>query len=972
MRDYQRHAIDTIEKYLSSDSQKQALIKMPTGTGKTGVIAVASHMSMGNILIIVPNAILPEQIKYEIEDAFWEKINCNNITNKKDIKIIKEDDTLEYIEHINMQILIITIQRLLILSKEKKTNSFSRLVQCTKAIFFDEGHRELAEIWAIVIKEFKCKKVLFTATPYRNDKALFNIDEQFVYRYSIQEALHDKSICNIKFEKLHTRLREKNTIDELIDFIINLVDKQDKRILIRMENKYSIETMVKKINEKINNIAAGFHSECSKSPNLFNKGQEIYAIKNQYNVFIHSDMLIEGLDFCELDTLIILDSFYNSRSFIQQIGRVLRNNEEKKQAIVFLWENEYEKWLEQWELYIRNDSQDQNVEYIEGFFRERFLFEEDFYKEVKIPKKANIFTTDKSVFNEVKNRITDKITGKVDLTYKVDYEERKREYLFWIMCYEKRMPSKFFDFKYYEDKSLQMVVLLEVKKNNKYFIFYQDTSNFSVPISELDIIQVAAEDFYKLIPDEFEIQNTRYTQTMQRRIGPHTQDITGFKLNSVPNNTNERMSFCRNVSGVMRGEKTVKRYVSPIKATISDKESGTYMDYVDWARKIVGIWITKSRSNLYFDRYSKIVAPPTSLPTSILLEIDKNIKDRKTGREFYLESSCIQINSNKQFTMIINHEPYICNIGNLRTNKISVNTPFKNRYEVVENKEKNILLETYLNKGNFRLYYREKNIMYNDKVHFSPNITTYYSKAEEWSMWKSIQVIDELATCKDEKLGDKTITTTWPPQSTFNVIINEIEKNYPYIKYIVCDDQNEEMADFIALSVEKEKCYFIHCKQKKKSLSASDFQDVCGQAIKNIQYIITSNWSDLEHIDKHISRWKTTWKYTHTPKKGREITWNINRLVKAPKIEDNNGIIRYGTIDDFVEQFKKINTSYQGEKEVWIVQGGLSKQGLKKEIERVKSSTKQKEQVTQLIWYLQSTQDIIINAGGKLKIVCQP
>jgi superfamily II DNA or RNA helicase len=45
IRPYQLEALDNINRYLDSDSNKQALIKMPMGTGKTVIISIASAFS---------------------------------------------------------------------------------------------------------------------------------------------------------------------------------------------------------------------------------------------------------------------------------------------------------------------------------------------------------------------------------------------------------------------------------------------------------------------------------------------------------------------------------------------------------------------------------------------------------------------------------------------------------------------------------------------------------------------------------------------------------------------------------------------------------------------------------------------------------------------------------------------------------------------------------------------------------------
>lgn len=85
-------------------------------------------------------------------------------------------------------------------------------------------------------------------------------------------------------------------------------------------------------------------------------------------------------------------------------------------------------------------------------------------------------------------------------------------------------------------------------------------------------------------------------------------------------------------------------------------------------------------------------------------------------------------------------------------------------------------------------------------------------------------------------------------------IINNNDK----FEYIVYDDLNTEIADFIAIS--EQKIALIHCKYSSSKLSASAFQDVVGQALKNLSYLSANNVeSNNGHIIKHIDRWDTTW-----------------------------------------------------------------------------------------------------------------
>jgi superfamily II DNA or RNA helicase len=71
----QRSAIQVIEKYLSSSiTDEAALVQMPMGTGKTGVMALActQFKAVNRVLILAPAEYLTRQIEIAIRSKFWQ------------------------------------------------------------------------------------------------------------------------------------------------------------------------------------------------------------------------------------------------------------------------------------------------------------------------------------------------------------------------------------------------------------------------------------------------------------------------------------------------------------------------------------------------------------------------------------------------------------------------------------------------------------------------------------------------------------------------------------------------------------------------------------------------------------------------------------------------------------------------------------------------------------------------------------
>src|SRR6476659_6843617 len=70
---HQAQSIRLILEYLKGSADRSALIRMPTGTGKTGVMAVLGQLAPidKSILIVAPWAQLTEQLEKQIRTKFW-------------------------------------------------------------------------------------------------------------------------------------------------------------------------------------------------------------------------------------------------------------------------------------------------------------------------------------------------------------------------------------------------------------------------------------------------------------------------------------------------------------------------------------------------------------------------------------------------------------------------------------------------------------------------------------------------------------------------------------------------------------------------------------------------------------------------------------------------------------------------------------------------------------------------------------
>ena len=86
--DHQRKAVDKIRDYLTAyendNSIGACLVHLPTGAGKTGIIACASHFlsKSGCVLALAPRVALRDQLCREVSGRFFSKMGMSQILPK--------------------------------------------------------------------------------------------------------------------------------------------------------------------------------------------------------------------------------------------------------------------------------------------------------------------------------------------------------------------------------------------------------------------------------------------------------------------------------------------------------------------------------------------------------------------------------------------------------------------------------------------------------------------------------------------------------------------------------------------------------------------------------------------------------------------------------------------------------------------------------------------------------------------------
>lgn len=149
--EHQVRAVGLVQRYLKAwDGRGSALVRFPTGTGKTGVIATAALLLApdGLAIILSPSKALCEQLCDEIKADFWPKLQLERPRPKTEVVKFFPSTLRRILDELDGKrgVLVGTAQCLAQVRRESAA-LFDELVGRTSFVVFDEGHREPARKW---------------------------------------------------------------------------------------------------------------------------------------------------------------------------------------------------------------------------------------------------------------------------------------------------------------------------------------------------------------------------------------------------------------------------------------------------------------------------------------------------------------------------------------------------------------------------------------------------------------------------------------------------------------------------------------------------------------------------------------------------------------------------------------------------------------------------------------------------------
>ncbi len=350
------------EHFVINAKKTHAIIVLPTGVGKTGLIGLLPyHICNGRALVITPQLTIKDTVIDSLDPD-----NPGNFWYKRGIfKKISELPTLvEYAPKINQEILdaaniiVLNIHKLQMRLESSPLNFLPE--DYFDMIIIDEAHHSTADTWVSTTEHFsKAKIVKLTGTPIRTDGV--ELAGELVYKYKLSQAMargYIKSLRNFVYipEQLYLTLDDDTTARYTPEALLKLGIRSED--WIRRSVAYSrecsesvvrksIELLEKKrrngskVPHKIIAVACsishaeqikelyrqnGYRAEVIHSKQDFEiqKGIKKAIENHRLDVIIHVAMLGEGYDHPYLSIAAIFRPFRSELPYEQFIGRVLR------------------------------------------------------------------------------------------------------------------------------------------------------------------------------------------------------------------------------------------------------------------------------------------------------------------------------------------------------------------------------------------------------------------------------------------------------------------------------------------------------------------------------------------------------------------------------------------------------------------------------------------------------------------------
>lgn len=923
--DHQKEALEFLIAHLNAKPQKGPwLVRMPTGTGKTGVIAWLSMKSAkGKTLVLTPWTNLRNQMVADLKVNFWKSLGLQ--PQQLSVQPLLPSSASSVLIDPNVKVIVSSLAALTDLRRDDEA-SYDALKNLIDLVIVDEGHYEPAVEWGKSVKGLNKPTILMTATPYRNDLKLFHIsDPKSVWQFRHYEAQNNGIIRPLEFQSLGSSTDLDKLLKSFVDFwknarLSNGLVSPTPRAIICCADSLQIKSVVTKLQaEGISSL--GVHDRFRNMPD---KGfyRDVPPVSTDADVWVHQYKLIEGLDDHRFCCVALFCSFQNDRKLVQQIGRALRKNGSDRtgKSAILLAPDEFGA-KSSWEAYLDFEKNamlvtighyrkvvDQlltsqpEAEYFDGRFRKRFD-PTDLGKDPKITISPSVLVrrvTNNFSFNEYISDCTDTLL--MDDAIILGPDEfgpcvKGNDHALWVYASVRNSRLLERDALYEIRLEAHCVVI-----SNGYLLISDTAGSYPIELLEDRTMGIDPLELSSLLDSTFKLTNLSVSSAIPFDNVVRAAEIRGPDIAKIPTSLTDRVQICRSARGASMAHG--RRYVGMKRGRIRQELSANQLRshslsaFVDWCQNVVSALHSSSTNNSVFGRYMQTCLPPSNLVaknicvdlvrmgTGLLNLKGEPVRTKKSAsRMDPISGSSTQYQFTLEFEAIA--DPHAVIFENLTAEY----QPHKKRFWFKTVDEDQIRVDVsdqrFPNGRSLQDYLNHNQDLVligldgGEVVYQGRDFYVIDYRNAEKSLLGRIVTLSGAAKCATEKgtkdeldaakgLNGNTKQSKFATGSLFKAIVSE-KGVIPFdADLLICDDLNSECGDFVAADMNGRKLALLHAKiGDGAKISASSFHEVVAQAIKNLAYL-----SPNAETPKGAPSWTigTLWNQT-----------GVERVVKAPK-----------------------------------------------------------------------------------------
>jgi hypothetical protein len=370
---HQAQAVDTISAYFDRNVAKRrgsapaALVNVPTGGGKTAIIATLGHWhpALKRVLVLAPRTAIRTQLAAELAARRGHLQRQGYATDNLPRQVFHLRSSSDLPDELPEGIFVATIQLLDDMRSFPGQALFERIGKACDAIFVDEGHYEPAASWSQTIRNLGRPTVLVTATPYRNDLKAFNIDKGAIHVSRYKELADQRFLRRVKVADI-----DPDAAGDPVTFVDSVLNtfvaeygaapSGATKLIIRCRSEQDIRQIGEQIRQHPLGAGGVLCLHENFTPDQIRPWEKRQPIDPEADdapaIWVHQHKLLEGVDGPSFRAVAFYGILGSDRALVQQIGRVVRNPKRARNEWALLIDHTAGFIRKGWENYLAYDA----------------------------------------------------------------------------------------------------------------------------------------------------------------------------------------------------------------------------------------------------------------------------------------------------------------------------------------------------------------------------------------------------------------------------------------------------------------------------------------------------------------------------------------------------------------------------------------------------------------------------------------